>query len=215
MRTRLFDGAVASAAAAGAGLELILSILPPNPHGLSGTLISYFSYFTLDTNVLVAVAMGWSALAPESGPGRFFSRPGVRAALTLYIMLVALVYHFMLRDIWTPPGMAKVSNFLLHYVAPVLMLIDWLMLSRKDGLKLGQIIPWMAFPAGYATLVMARGAMTGIYPYGFLDASRIGWSASLMNIAGIILGMGLAGCVMVLAARRLPGRGAYGVEPAK
>lgn len=204
MRTRLFDGAVALSAAAGAGLELILSLAPPNPHGLGGTVIDYFSYFTLDTNVLVAVAMGCSALAPESVAGKFFSKPGVRAAITLYILLVGLVYHFMLREIWTPYGWEKVTNFILHYVTPVLMLCNWLLISRKEGLRLLQIPGWMLFPAGYATLVMLRGALTGLYPYGFLNAAQIGWRASVLHIAELILAMGLAGCVMVLAARRLP-----------
>jgi hypothetical protein len=214
MRTRLFDSAVALSAAAGAGLELILALTPPNPHGLAGTVIDYFSYFTLDTNVLVAVAMGWSALAPESGPGKFFSKPGVRAAITLYILLVALVYHFMLRDIWTPYGWEKIANFILHYVTPVMMLSNWLLISRKDGLRLSQVPPWMAFPAVYAALVMLRGQLTDIYPYGFLNVAQIGWGASLMNVAGMILSMGLAGCVMVVAARRLP-HGEMGASPAK
>lgn len=214
MRTRLLDGVVALSAAAGAGLEMILSLAPPNPDGLAGTLVEYFSYFTLDTNVLVALAMGWSALAPESGPGKFFSKPGVRTAITLYILLVALVYHFMLRDIWTPYGWAKVSNFILHYVTPVLMLCNWLLISRKDGLRLLQIPGWMTFPAVYAALVLLRGQLTGIYPYGFLNVAEIGWGASLMNAAGMILGMGLAGCVMVVAARRLP-QGPLGAMPAK
>lgn len=214
MRTRLFDGAVALSAAAGAGLEMILSLAPPNPHGLGGTVINYFSYFTLDTNVLVALAMGWSALAPESGPGKFFSKPGVRAALTLYILLVGLVYHFMLREIWTPYGWAKVSNFMLHYVTPVLMLSNWLLISRKDGLRLLHVPAWMAFPAVYAVLVMLRGAMTGIYPYGFLNAAQIGWGASLTHIVELFLAMGLAGCIMVAAARRLP-QGPLAAMPAK
>lgn len=214
MRTRLLDGVVALSAAAGAGLEMILSLAPPNPGGLAGTLVEYLSYFTLDTNVLVALAMGWSALAPESGPGKFFSKPGVRTAITLYILLVALVYHFMLRDIWTPYGWAKVSNFILHYVTPVLMLCNWLLISRKDGLRLLQIPGWMTFPAVYAVLVLLRGQLTGIYPYGFLNVAEIGWTASLMNVAGMILGMGIARCVMVVAARRLP-HGPMGAMPAK
>ena len=214
MRTRLFDGAVALSAAAGAGLELILSLAPPNPHGLGGTVLDYFSYFTLDTNVLVAVAMGCSALAPESGAGKFFSKPGARAALTLYILLVALVYHFLLREAWTPQGWEKVTNFILHYVTPVLMLCNWLLISRKDGLRLMQVPGWMAFPAVYAVLVPLRGQLTGLYPYGFLNVAEIGWTASLKHIVELILAMGLAGCVMVVAARRLP-HGSLGAMPAK
>ncbi|KCZ60196.1 Pr6Pr family membrane protein [Hyphomonas chukchiensis] len=214
MRARLFDGAVALSAAAGAGLEMILSLAPPNPHGLAGTVIEYFSYFTLDTNVLVAVAMGWSALAPESGPGKFFSKPGLRAAITLYILLVALVYHFMLRELWTPHGWEKISNFILHYVTPVMMLSNWLLISRKDGLRLSQVPAWMAFPAVYATLVLLRGQLTGMYPYGFLNVAEIGWRASLTHIVELILAMGLAGCVMVVAARRLP-QAPLSVMPAK
>jgi hypothetical protein len=214
MRTRLLDGLVALSAAAGAGLEMILSLAPPNPGGLAGTLVEYFSYFTLDTNVLVAVAMGWSALAPESGPGKFFSKPGVRAAITLYILLVALVYHFMLREIWTPYGWEKIANFILHYVTPILMLCNWLLISRKDGLRLIQVPGWMAFPAVYAALVLLRGQLTGMYPYGFLNVAEIGWTASLKHIVELILAMGLAGCVMVVAARRLP-HGPLGTMPAK
>ena len=120
----------------------------------------------------------------------------------------------MLREIWTPYGWEKIANFILHYVTPVMMLSNWLLISRKDGLRLSQVPPWMAFPAVYAALVMLRGQLTGIYPYGFLNVAQIGWGASLMNVAGMILSMGLAGCVMVVAARRLP-HGEMGASPAK
>ena len=50
-------------------------------------LINFFSYFTILTNILAALALTLPGLAPQSALAQFFIRPTVRTAITAYIII--------------------------------------------------------------------------------------------------------------------------------
>ena len=54
--------------------------------------IRYFCFFTILSNVLVALALTLPWLAPGTRAGRFSLGPSVRADIVAYIILVAAVY---------------------------------------------------------------------------------------------------------------------------
>src|SRR5665647_3043722 len=56
------------------------------------TIIRYFSFYTILTNLLVAVCFSFLLAKPKSVWGIFFSKSGVIAAITVYITIVGLVY---------------------------------------------------------------------------------------------------------------------------
>jgi hypothetical protein len=66
--------------------------------------INYFSFFTTIGNILVALAMTLPWLAPRSQLGRWFLRPSVRTVIVAYIIVVGVVYHVMLRNLYNPQG---------------------------------------------------------------------------------------------------------------
>ena len=55
--------------------------------GLAEAASCMLSFFTLLTDILVALAMTLPWLAPELKLGVFFSRPSVRTAITCYIIV--------------------------------------------------------------------------------------------------------------------------------
>src|SRR6478672_5659027 len=87
--------------------------------------IRFLSYFTDLSNVLVALAMTLPWLAPDTSLGRFFTRPSVRTAILAYIIIVAVLYHFVLAKLRNPEGWELVADTIEHIVAPALYLIDW------------------------------------------------------------------------------------------
>ena len=58
--------------------------------------IRLLSYFTILSNILVALAMTLPWAAPDSRLGRFFLEPSVRTAILVYIIIVAAIYHYLL-----------------------------------------------------------------------------------------------------------------------
>src|SRR5690554_3172078 len=127
-------------------LDLMLS----NSSQLLGeTLIRFFSFFTILTNSLVAgyfsyLSYHWIKRQPITK--NEFTR---LTAITVYISIVGLVYQVLLRHIWSPTGLQKVVDELLHSVVPVLVVIFWL-ISRKTGaMEYKQIGSWLIYPLVY------------------------------------------------------------------
>ena len=154
---------------------------------LSETITRYFSYFTLDTNLLVALCSSFILLSPASRPGKFFSRQTTQAAIVLYIMVVGIVYNIILRFIWDPPGLQAVADELLHLVIPVLFSVYWLLFVQKNELKWKHTFMWMLYPFIYGVFILLRGNASGFYPYPFIDMNILGLNKTLINVAGFVL----------------------------
>ncbi|UEG50173.1 Pr6Pr family membrane protein [Ferruginibacter lapsinanis] len=144
-------------------------------------LIRYFSYFTILTNIIVAVCCTTLSLLPDSRWGLFFSKQKTFAAVTVYIFVVGLVYNVILRFLWNPQGLQRIVDELLHSVIPVMFLLYWLVLMLKDELHFKSIFPWLIYPFVYAVFVIFRGSVSGFYPYPFIDVSQIGMTRALFN----------------------------------
>ena len=169
------------------------------------TLVRYFSYFTLDTNLLVALCCTVLLVKPGSKAGRFFSRAGTLTAITLYILVVGLVYNLILRSLWNPKGLQKWVDELLHSVIPLLFLIWWINLVAKGTLTMRTILPWMIYPLGYAVFILIRGSLSGFYPYPFVDVTSLGLQGALIN-ALLLCAMFLLISLLFLGLDRLLSR---------
>lgn len=159
--------------------------LKQNP--LPEIIIRYFSYFTILTNQLVATCYSTLLLAPGSAAGRFFGRQQTLAAITVYIIIVGLIYNTILRFLWNPQGLQAVVDELLHAVIPVLAVICWLLYAGKDKLQWKDISSWLIYPLVYLAYVLLRGTLSGFYPYPFIDRAVLGTTKVLVNAAGITL----------------------------
>ena len=85
-------------------------------------IVIYLGYFTVLTNLFVALALLLPLVAPDSGIGRFAARPTVQGCAVNSILLVGIGYHLLLRHVWNPQGMQWIADMLLHYVMPILFL---------------------------------------------------------------------------------------------
>ena len=114
-------------------LQLVLSLRLATSNGKSvaAGLVIYLSYFTVLTNILVAVALTVPCFAPATKAGRFFDRPGVNTAIAAYIAVVGIAYSLLLRHIWNPEGWQLIADHLLHDAMPILFLVYWWSRSRK------------------------------------------------------------------------------------
>jgi hypothetical protein len=107
--------------------------------------------------------------------------PAVRAAILTYIIIVAVIYHVVLRKLWDPQGWEYVADTIEHVVAPTLYVIDWLLFVPKGTLKFRSAFVWLLFPLAYAVLSLIHGALTGFYPYPFIDETKLGYDKVLSH----------------------------------
>ncbi len=103
-------------------LQLYIMLVDPALAGwaLAQITAKFFSFFTILTNLLVALSLTVCLLLPESGLGKFFSRPSVKSAIALYIAIVGIVYNLALRQLWKPEGFQLVADVILHTAIPIM-----------------------------------------------------------------------------------------------
>jgi hypothetical protein len=149
------------------------------------TTIRFFSYFTILTNLLVALY--FSVQLFKSFASNKLNKPGVLTALTVYITIVGLVYQFVLRPLWAPQGLQKIVDELLHSAIPLLVIIYWYFNENKLAVSYKQIPKWFIYPVVYLVYVLLRGNASGFYPYPFIDVAAIGIQKALMNAFFLLL----------------------------
>lgn len=170
-----------------------------------GLTLNFFSYFTILTNVLVALARTGPALSPHSRLGRWSRSEGVRVAVAMYIAVVGVVYHLLLAPVWDPQGWSLVANTLLHYVMPVAFVLDWLLFTPKGRLRWVDPVKWLAFPLVYGGWTLAHGLATRWWPYWFVNVDELGLASAAVNFGGLLVFF-LALGLIVAAADRMLGR---------
>ncbi|MEO6069437.1 MAG: Pr6Pr family membrane protein [Chitinophagaceae bacterium] len=161
------------------------------------TIVRYFSYFTILSNLVVALYSSYTLLKPGGRLGKFFAQPNVVAAITLYITIVGITYNAILRDLWSPKGLEIVGDELTHLIVPLSFLLYWLLFIPKGGLKWKDSFPWMIYPIVYLSWVLIFGALSGFYPYFFINVTEIGYSKVILNSGMMVIGFFLLSLLFI------------------
>ena len=151
-----------------------------------GTIFRFFSYFTIDTNILVALCFTFIFLGNKSRLGKFFTKATTITALTVYIIIVGIVYNTILRLTWNPQGLQMLVDEILHSVIPVFFILFWVIFVPTGGLKYKVAFSWLIYPLVYMLYAVIHGAITKFYPYIFVDVTRHGYGKVMSN-AGLIV----------------------------
>ncbi|MBF6170624.1 Pr6Pr family membrane protein [Nocardia blacklockiae] len=174
-------------------------------------------YFTVDSNVIAlgyylgALYWMWRRATADA------PAPRLRGAVVLYTTITGLVAHFVLQHGANPlPGLVEGpdrlshwSDFLLHYLTPALVLLDWLLGPPRGAARVRDVPLWLCFPIGYAAVVLVRGALfpefVNRYPYPFLDAAAHGYGGVARDIVVLTVEFVVL-ALAVVGADRLAGR---------
>jgi len=139
-------------------------------------------YFTETTNMLVAVLFSWLAVRAQAPVS---SRALAVAAVSEAIVM--LVYWPVLYPTNPPKPGEEIANVLIHGVVPMMVIAYCIMLARKATTTLSDPLRWMAYPVGYTVFIMARGILTGKYPYFFFNPAKVGVPMVIADI--VIIGI--------------------------
>jgi hypothetical protein len=211
--------AIAAAIVAAIVGQLIVSITFWHTAGLTSVAIqitNFFSFFTIDSNVLAAVValIGAVVLFRTTGADpRWYS--GIRLAAVTYMATTGIVYNLLLRGIQLPQGATLGwSNEVLHLVAPLYLFIDWLFAPGRRPLESKSVWPVLIFPFVWGIYTLIRGPLTydGIlknpywYPYPFMNPNTAAEGyftvAFYIVMIALVIGVVCFGAV-ALSKRRL------------
>jgi hypothetical protein len=202
---QIFAAAIALLAWIALILRLYLTATASLAPGASRAVLiaNYFSFFTILTNLLVAFATTLSSVAPSSRWGSMFSRPVAASAIAIYIGVVGVTYSFLLRDLWHPQGAEKIADVLLHDFVPLAFVAYWLFFVSKGWLRWKDTLYWLPYPLIYFVYSLIRGAVTGWYPYPFIDVNSLGYARVIINAAMLVCGFLVVALLTVVGDRLL------------
>lgn len=197
MTARIAAAIVALVALAGLVVQFAATL--DQTGSVAGTLWTLLRYFTVLTNLLVALAFGWAAIGGRPHPRRF-------AGVMLAILLVGIIYGLLLRGLLTLSGGALLADTLLHKVTPVLVPLWWIAFAVRGQLRWRDAWGWTLFPALYLPYALLRGMAEGRYAYPFIDVAKLGIGTVLVNAVLIAIGFVAAGHALVWIDRRMAQR---------
>ncbi len=140
-----------------------------------GRPISHFlSFFTIQSNLIAAVALAWLALCPADGLPSL-GRDQLRSSTVLYMSVTGVVFALLLSALQeqlqvTIPWVDNV----LHRLTPVLLVADWIFDPPSPRLTLRSSLVALVFPLVWLVYTLVRGVLVGWYPYPFLDPAQPG-----------------------------------------
>jgi len=161
----------------------------------------YFSYFTIQSNFLVAVSMVF-IVRDRLGTQLFRV---VRLASLVGITVTGIVAAIALPPSPNYTTGSLICDRLLHVVVPVLTFIGWVTFGPRGVVRREDLLPSLIWPVAWLVATLALGPSVGWYPYPFIDADRIGLGRTLLNCAVIALLFLALAALARWADRRLTG----------
>ena len=182
-------------------LYLIINVSIERGLGLWVGIARYFGYFTILTNILVALAFTVPLVRPRTRWGQFFSQPNVMSAIAVYIVMVAIPYSLFLRHIWNPQGWQLVVDEILHDVSPILYIVFWVLFVPKAALQWRNLPAWLIYPLAYLIVTLISGAIFKWYPYPFLEVDKLGYPQVFLNAVMLSFAFCIVSAVFIGIAR--------------
>ncbi|EJQ44403.1 hypothetical protein IEE_02593 [Bacillus cereus BAG5X1-1] len=166
--------------------------------------VNFFSFFTIESNILVAVILLLSSLGTATF-GRSEQFGVLRGAATVYILTTGLIYFLLLRGLEESLQTAiPWVNTVLHYIMPLAMILDWVINPPTKTITWKQATSWLIFPLLYVIYSLIRGSFVNWYPYPFLDPRIGGYGRVFLYSIGISVVIGaICGLVKMLGNRSL------------
>lgn len=151
--------------------------------GLVPRLADTLSYFTIWSNIVVAISSTQLALDPARTT---FGRKVLRTSALLMITITAIVYAVLLAPTATVVGWSVITNPLAHVVVPALAVLSFLLVGPRGWIDARVVLASIGIPVVWVAFMLTRGAVIGAYPYGFADVRTHGYASVLAFVAGVL-----------------------------
>jgi hypothetical protein len=150
---------------------------------------NFFSFFTIQSNVFAAVVLVLAALVRREERSRAFD--AIRGAATFFIAITGVVFALLLSGLQEELDThIAFVNFVVHYLIPVVLVVDWFLDPPRHRLGLKVAVAWLAYPLAWFAYTLIRGSAVDWYPYPFVDVARHGYGGVLAR--GVVFAVAFA-----------------------
>ena len=154
---------------------------------LPEAIIRFFSFFTILSNCMVVALLVGQVLPAGNRFHRFAIKNEVATAVSIYIIVVGVVYQTILRKPIPLEGWHRVADDILHLYIPLLMLLYWILFISSKKIDVKTIPYWLIFPAAYFVYTLIRGSIIQFYPYPFVNVTVLGYPKVLFNSVMLVV----------------------------
>jgi len=205
-----FAGAAAIVAAIVAQLVRSIENTVAAGGDIAFLLVNFFSFFTIESNVLAVVSLAVGAVMVAGGRTETVGFTVFRLVTVTYMTVTLIVYNLLLRGIELPQGQTVLwSNEILHVVGPLVIIADWLLAPGRNRLEWSRVWAVVVFPIVWAAYTLIRGPIVGWYPYPFLNPEHsengyLSVAFYVILIAAVMVGVGAAAIWVTRRRERWP-----------
>jgi hypothetical protein len=162
-------------------------------------IVDFFSYFTYENSLFVAVVLLLGGISVLRGPTT--NRLALwRGAAAVYMVITGVVYTLLLRG--SDPTAVPWANDLLHYILPVIVLADWFIDVPQARINFKRGLRWVVYPLIYLAYTLGRGAYSHWYPYPFIDPTKQGYVGVIrMSLIILLATLALIGMLTFVTRR--------------
>lgn len=171
-RARVFHGVTAVVAVVAVVLQLVLVVQggrvldETDQPALGIRLARFIAYFTIQSNILVAITAAQLARDPARD-GSWWRV--VRLAAVVGITVTGVVHFLLLRPLLDLDGADYVADKMLHMVVPALAFAGWAIFGPRPRIDWREIRLAILWPLAWLAETLVVGGLSGWYPYPFLD----------------------------------------------
>jgi hypothetical protein len=166
-------------------------------------LVNFFSYFTNLSNIFAAIVLIIGALYLIQRRKPTATDDIIRGTAVAAMALVGIVFSILLRN-EDLGSLLPWVNTVVHYIMPVVMVLDWLYQPPKTRLAVKQIAFWLIFPFLYLAYSMIRGSIVGWYAYPFINPTKVGgYGVVALYCLAILAAFLLLSWLLMLLGNRL------------
>jgi hypothetical protein len=180
-------------------------------HDVGLRMADFFSAFTHQVNLAAGAVLIVGAFvllrgdAPEPG---WYSV--LRLAVLPSLLAAGIVYNVLLRSQAVPPGsQLDWANEVMHVVAPLLFLVDWVVAPHPRSLRFRSAAVVVILPLAWLAYTFLRGPLVPdeinrtpyYYPYPFLDPHASGWAPVVQLVGELLVFAVILGLLAVLVWR--------------
>ena len=151
------------------------------------------SYYTIQSNIIILIVLLLKIINHFKKIKLFKNEEtfnNINGACTIIILITGLIFSILLSKYtkdWS--GYRLYSSYVLHYISPLLVLIDYLFFDpttyKTDNKK---ILLWLIYPLLYYIFGVIRILyLDGFIPYPFMNVKELGFIKSILIVVVLII----------------------------
>jgi hypothetical protein len=161
------------------------------PENLKLTTANFFSYFTIQSNIIVALFSTY--LLFYENKFRLWEKV-IMIGSVVNISITGIVYVLILSHTWNPEGFTLVADSAIHYVTPIIYVLTWFIALEKVKMNYKIGLLWVIYPLAYFVYTLSRGQFVDWYPYPFIDPrevsnTQLAFNSILLSFAFVAAGV--------------------------